>query len=68
MGVVGDFLKTELAAQGFEVSVVGVGECGGQVHAAAAAESNLGVLRNHAFVQRCECDRELDGGAGLRAA
>ena len=68
MSVVGDFLKTEFASDSLEVGVVGVGNRGRKIHAAAAAESDFGVLRNQAFAQRGQGDRKFDGGARLRAA
>ena len=43
VGVEADFFKSQLASQGFEVGVVGVRQCGGQIHAAAAAQGDLGV-------------------------
>ncbi len=68
VSVVGDLLKTELASERFEVSVVGVRQRGGQIHAAAATESDRRFFRNHAFAQRGQGDGKFDGRAGLRAA
>ena len=68
VGVVSDFFKTKLASERFEISVVGMRERRGQIHPAAAAESNFGFLRNQAFAQCRESDGKFDGGAGLSAA
>src|ERR1700728_4635299 len=40
----------------------------GEIHAIAAAERNWSLFGNHALAEGCQCDRELNCRAGLRAA
>src|SRR6266403_2261425 len=40
----------------------------GEIHAAAAAETNFGFLIDQAFAQRCESGGKLNSRAGLRSA
>ena len=55
VGVVADLLKSQLAAQGFEICIVGMGQRSRQIHAGAAAEANFGVLGDQALAQGSEC-------------
>ena len=68
MRVVLHFFEAELASDRFKVSVVGVRQRLGKIHAAAAAERNLSSLVDHTLAQRRQSDRKFDGGAWLRAA
>ena len=45
-----------------------MGQGGGQIHPAAAAQGDLGVFCDQVFAQCGQSDRKLDGRAGLRTA
>src|SRR6185437_16850759 len=49
VGVKADFFKSQFASQGLKVGVIGVGQGRGEVHAAAAAQGDLGVFRDQVF-------------------
>ena len=68
MRVVLHLLESEFASDGFEVGVVRMRQCRGEIHAAAAPERDFRFLVDHTFAQRRQSHGKFDGRAGLRTA
>ena len=61
-------IETELAAQGFEVKIVGVRKSLGHIHVIVAAQGDLRILGDDPFLECRQRDRDFDRGTGLGAA
>ena len=67
VSVIADPLEAQLASHRLKVSVVGVGQRGGQVHPPILAQRNFSVFGDDVFAQRRQRYRDLYGRARLRS-
>ena len=63
-GIVVNAFKSEFATELFEIEIVALGDGIRHVHA-EAGQLHWRVARNETFTQRCQGNRNLNGGAGL---